>query len=297
MYRIPLCLYGRLGEENRHVIVERELARDGAGKDLWDPGWLRAVATKKRITQVLYGYFYLSEGRLVLRSRVYFLESGLILDLSPGGRLYEQVRDIEGMTPAQVRSCARTYEQDVKAKRKRADVLKVRRTPPAAIARSTALNTMSWRMGPVFTTADWLDLYPEGLSALISYSIYPRREVSRLSLGMQTGLFLFSREADHEYAESDLVVIPLGCSVQYVLAGKSRDRVVAHGVLGVAFSSLSLGTDTVKSLDLYSRAGVGINMLFSEEYNLYFGLAVVSVSYKDVPLNMVAAEVGIRFFE
>jgi hypothetical protein len=40
-----------------------------------------------------------------------------------------------------------------------------------------------------------------------------------------------------------------------------------------------------------------MNLLFLREYNLYVGVGVASVSYKDVPLNMITAEVGIRFFE
>ncbi|MFW6180678.1 MAG: hypothetical protein ACOC8N_02930 [Spirochaetota bacterium] len=296
-YDIPLCLFGRLGEEERYLIVEPELVREGAERDLWDPEWLQSMATRRRITRVVYGYFHLDDGGLALRCRVYYLKSGLILDLTPGGELYERVREIESMTAAQIRACAREHRQGVKSGKTHAEVLKVQRTPPARIARSGSLSTMSWHTGPVFTTADWLDLYPVGTSALISYTVYPRWEVSRIALGMQTGVLLFSREADHQYSESSLVVLPLGGTVQYVLAGRARDRVVVHGVLGMAFSALSLGGDTVRSLDLYSRAGVGVNLAFGEEHNLYAGVALVSVGYKDAPLNMLTAELGLRFYE
>lgn len=298
VYRIPLCLYEKLGKKDRYVIVERELAKESSEKDLWDPDWLQSVATRKRITRVLFGYFYIDQGKLVLRSRVYFLESGLILDLGPGDLLYKQVRMVEGITVERVRSCAGDYERAVEKKKKQTDVLKVQRTLPEEIARSTSLSTLYWCTGPVLTTADWLELYPVGISALISYVIYPRREVSRLALGMQGGFYMFSRKRDQQYAASNLVVIPFGGYVQYVLVSRgSRDLVVVHGILGMAFSSLSLGNDSASSLDLYSKAGVGLNLLFLEECNLYTGVGVASVSYKDVPLNMITAEVGIRFFE
>lgn len=298
MFGIPLCLYGMAGEEDRYLIVERGLARESTEENLWDPDWLQSVATKKRITRVLFGYFYLDQEELVLRSRMYFLESGLILDVSPGDILYDKVREVEGMTVAQARSCAGVHEQAIETGKKKSDVLKVQRTPPEEIARSSALNTMSWCTGLVLTTADWLELYPLGISALVSYVIYPRREVSRLALGLQSGFYLFSREKDQEYDESSLMVIPFGGYVQYALVTKgSRDLLVVHGILGMSYSSLGLGNSSTSSLDLYSKAGVGMNLLFLKEFNLYLGVGLASVSYKDVPLNMVTAEAGIRFFE
>jgi hypothetical protein len=297
VYGIPLCLYGRLGEEDRYLVVEPELAQEEAGRDLWDPEWLRILAARKRITRVVYGYFHLDDGGLALRCRVYYLKSGLILELTPGGELYTRLREIESMSAAQLRSCVRSYRRAEGSDRRRAEVLEVQRTPPARIARSGSLNTMSWYTGPAFTTGDWLELYPVGVSALISYAVYPRREVSRIALGMQSGVMLFSREADPEFTESGLVVIPLGGTVQYVLAGRARERVVVHGVLGMAFSALSLGSDTVHSVDLYTRAGVGVNLAFGKDHNVYAGVSVASVGYKDVPLNMITAELGLRFFE
>jgi hypothetical protein len=298
-YRITLCLYRRLESNNRFLVMEPPEERKPVDAvDLFDSNYMNAVATKKRISRVLFGYFYLEDGNLALKPRVYYLESGLILDLTPQQEeMYSAVMNIEDMSVEQIRSCAPLEETTLKARKQKEVVKKKRKPPPGEIIEAETYRTMTWSMGPAVTLSDWSTLYPTGLAALINYLTYPKGAASRLAIGFQTGVLVFTREAD-EFAASSTVIIPLGVGVQYALIKSGdADRLFGYGVLGLAYSGLSLSGTSTQSIDLYSRLGLGANLLSWEQGNLYAGIGVSSVNYQDAAMNMITGEFGLRFFD
>jgi hypothetical protein len=309
MYAIPLCLYERLqeGAERRKVVVVDQVGLEdyyeGRTEDLWNRDYILSVATKKRITSVLYGFFYIEGEKVILNSKIYYLDSGLILDVTEDKEpFYTVTGQLAGTPVSEVRSCAQTdmaVEAGEKGKKKeKKDELKIRKKAPDIVEQSRSMKAVTFAVGPIFPTGDFSDIYTAGVAGTLSYIVYPKVDISRFGIGFQTGAIRLNREKVDVFLPSETVILPIGASFQYALVGGGdHDLVMANLTLGLAFSSLSINNDRVSSIDLYSRGSIGVNVMFGKEANLALTVGLVSVSYKDSPLNMVSAELGLRLLE
>jgi hypothetical protein len=308
-YTIPLCLYTRFRaefEKGQLFLAEQSGLEDyyeDNTEDLWNTDYILDVAKKRRITRVLYGFFYLDGAAVVLNSKMYFLDSGLVLDVTEEQEpFYTALADLEGAPVDRVRACVPPagVEEDEGGRNPLRDSkqIRIRKKAPDIVAASRSLKSVALSAGPVFPTGEFAEIYTRGVSATVDYTVFPKKEISRFGLGFQTGAIRFNRETTEPFLASQTVVVPIGASLKYtVFTQRKKDLLVANLTLGIAYSSLDINGNVINSVDLYSRGGLDLHLLVGREANLVMGVHLITVSFKDSPLNMISGEIGVRVFE
>jgi len=298
MYRIPLCLYGYLNEDRKKkevsIIDERGLKEyyEDRSINLWEKNFLLTIAKKRRISRIFFGYYYIKSGKINVRGKVYYLESGLILDVSgqdsEKDAFFAALKKIESMSMEQMRQ----YASDEKPKE-----VKTSRRSLGSIKGSKAQTVLVTTMGMLIPTLDWGKLYSSGVYGKVSYIYYPVKDIVPVGFGMQTGFMILNRETD-SYVSSQNVILPLGTSVRYAVPGRGIiDRLILSFNIGLARSSLSINNEVFNSIDLYTSGGISFNFNFRQDNNISVKIGLLTVSYRDSPLNAIAGEVGMRFYE
>ncbi len=304
MYRIPLCLYGELNgggkKKDISIIDERGLGEyyEDRSINLWDKDFLLTVAKKKRIGRIFFGYYYIESGKISVRGKIYYLESGLILDVSRENSA-EDVSDeqdvfltaltkIESMPLEQMRRCASDEKpKEVKTSRRSLGSIKI----------SKAQTVLATTIGMLIPALDWGKLYSPGVYGDVSYIYYPAKDIVSVGFGLQTGFMILSRE-DDSYVSSQNVILPFGTSVRYAIPGRGIiDRLILSFNIGLARSSLSINNEVFTSMDLYTSGGISFNFNFRKDNNISVKLGLLTVSYRDSPLNAITGEIGMRFYE
>jgi len=298
MYRIPLCLYGDLNEGKKKkevsIIDERGLKEyyEDRSINLWEKDFLLTVAKKRRFSRIFFGYYYIKSGKINVRGKVYYLESGLILDVSgqdsEKDAFFAALKKIESMSMEQMRQCA----SDEKPKE-----VKTSRRSLGSIKGSKAQTVLVTTMGMLIPTLDWGKLYSPGVYGKVSYIYYPVKDIVPVGFGMQTGFMILNRESD-SYVSSQNVILPLGTSVRYAIPGRGIiDRLILSFNIGLARSSLSINNEVFNSIDLYTSGGISFNFNFRQDNNISVKIGLLTVSYRDSPLNAITSEIGMRFYE
>ncbi len=300
MYRIPLCIYGELNADKKKkdisIIDERGLTEyyQDRSINLWEKDFLLSVAKKRRISRIFFGYYYIESGSITIRGKVYYLESGLILDVSredvttEKDAFFAALEKIESMPAEQMKQCSSGEKpKEVKTSRRSLGSIKGSKT-------ETVLSTT---LGMLIPTLAWGKLYSPGVYGDVSYIYYPLKDIVPVGFGLQTGFMILSKEGD-TYISSQNVIIPIGTSVRYAIPGRGIiDRLLFSFNIGVARSSLSVNNEAFTSMDLYTSGGISFNFNFRKDNNITVKLGLLTVSYRDSPLNAVTAEIGLRFYD
>ncbi len=300
MYRIPLCVYGEMQNDKKKkdvsIIDERGLTEyyQDRSINLWEKDFLLSVAKKRRISRIFFGYYYIEIGSIIVRGKVYYLESGLILDVSQENVTTEKnaffaiLGKIGSMSVEQIRQCA--LEEKPKE-------VKTSRRSFGSIKDSKTETVLSTSLGLLIPTLDWGKLYSPGVYAEVSYIYYPLKDIVPIGFGLQTGFMILSKKGD-SYVSSQNVILPFATSVRYAIPGRGIiDRLLFSFNIGMARSSLSVNNEVFTSMDLYTSGGIGFNFNFRKDNNLTVKLGLLTVSYRDSPLNAVTCEIGWRFYD
>ena len=295
VYAIPLCIYNQLqianNDKNYSLIDETafEAYKENPEIDLWESDYMRNSARKKKISRILFGFFYEEGDQIRVRGKIYYTESGLILDVSENDEEFKPLfTGIEKLGVEELRSCGAI--EDVKTYKVPAKLIDDKET-------SQSKHVFNITGAAIFPVADWSDLYTFGFYGNFSYILFPKRNRVRIGFGPELGLVMMGSGDDDAYIDSTLIVVPLGVSLQYVLIGKNmKDRLVASFSAGLSLSILSINNDKEESLDLYTKGALTFIVSLGKRNELSFTAGLFSVSYSDTPLNAVYGEIGFRTF-
>jgi len=295
IYAIPLCLYNQLqsvnGEKDFTVIDEKayEAYIENPQVDLWESEYMRSSARKKKISRILFGFFYDEGDQIRVRGKMYYTESGLILDIEENDEefapLFQGVEEI-GMT--ELRSCGAV--EDVKTYKIPAKLIDDKET-------SQSKQVFNITGAALFPVADWSDLYTVGFYGNFSYILFPKRNRVRIGFGPEVGVMFLATGQDEAYVDSTLLIVPFGGSLQYVLIGKNlKDRLIVSFSAGLSLSILTINHDKEESVDLYTKGALSYIITIAKRNELSFSAGLFSVSFSDTPLNAVYGEIGFRSF-
>ncbi len=106
---------------------------------------------------------------------------------------------------------------------------------------------------------------------------------------------MLGRKEDRDFIGSNLVIIPLGGTIKYVILGKNlKDRLVVDLGAGLAVSILNINHDSENSVDFYSRGSLNLMFNLWKNNQLALTTGLFSVAYDETPLNAIFGEIGFR---
>jgi hypothetical protein len=295
MYKLPVCLYSNMVEkieDSRITIIGTEgLERysQDATYNLWESGFLLEIAQQRGITEVVYGQYFVENGKPVVFGSVYFIKSGLILNIGEDQEeYYELLQEIESLSVGQVMACSIEKQQEVYSP-------EIRRIVEKDVTRIH--NNLLLSGGAVFPVSDWSDLFPVGISGELFYSLFPKVEVFPLGFGLHTGFFYFRRDADEDYDESEMFVFPIGAQVRYIVKFKGFvDGLSVDLSAGGSISRLYVGEYLSTSVDPYFKTGLNLILNPLEDHYVSMKFGYMNVAYKDTPMSLLTGELGIVFY-
>ncbi len=295
IYAIPLCLYNQLqtvNEEKNFVLIDEaafEAYKENPEIDLWESDYMRNNARKKKISRILFGFFYDEGDQVRVRGKIYYTESGLILDISENDEEFAPFfQGIEKIGVTELRSCGAI--EDVKTYKIPAKLIDDKET-------SQSKHVFNITGAALFPVADWRELYRLGFYGNFSYILFPKRNRVRIGFGPELGFVMMGTDKDEAYIDSTLLIVPFGGSLQYVLVGKNlKDRLIVSFSAGLSLSILSINHEKEESLDLYTKGALTFVISIAKRNELSFSAGLFSVSFSDTPLNAVYGEIGFRAF-
>jgi hypothetical protein len=289
-YDIPLFIYSRLragGRSSKVMVIDREgldLRKKESSVDLWKTAALVNIARKRGIDQVLYGAFYVFNGKPVIAGKVLYAKSGLVLDVTENEADYfERIGETERKTVQELMSGGN-------------DKVKRDYSPPFARTFGSAVvqkkRSLSVAVGPLFPLGRWGDIFPPGLFGDLSFVFFPKLNTLPLGLGLNSSYSLLSREPG-AFAQSKIMAFSLGATLQYKILMKKLNKSVVFDVSsGMAMSVLYTNTETYPSFDPYVKAGV--TLLFSTRRKASVSLkgGIYSINYRTVPIDSLYLQLG-----
>ena len=295
IYAIPLCLYNQLqiaNQEKGYSLIDEtafEAYKETPELDLWDSNYMRNNARKKKISRILFGFFYDEGDRIRVRGKIYYTESGLILDISENDEEFAPLfQGVEKLRVAELRSCGSL--EDVKTYKVPAKLIDDKET-------SQSKHVFNITGAAMFPVADWSELYNFGFYGNFAYILYPKRNRVRIGFGPELGFVMMGTGWDDAYVDSTLIIVPFGASLQYVLLGKNmKDRLIVSFSAGLSMSILSINHQKEEPLDLYTKGALTFVISLAKRNELSFSAGLFSVSFSDTPLNAVYGEIGFRSF-
>jgi hypothetical protein len=294
IYAVPLCMYNQLQAKNseRHYSVVDQEAYEAYLQnpklDLWNSEYMRNSARKRRIDRILFGFFYDEGEKLRVRGKLYYIESGLIIDIPEDDEEFSSLFEgVERVDISLVRSCGNL--EDVKTYKIPAKLIDDEQT-------SQSKQVFNLSGSAVFPVSEWRELYPIGFYGNFSYIVFPKRNRIRLGFGPEVGTIFMGRGED-DFISSTLLIIPVGGAFQYVIIGKNMsDRLVASFSAGLSVSILKINDQSEESIDFFSKGGLSFIIKIAKRSELAFSAGLFSVSFSDTPLNAVYGELGFRTF-
>ncbi|MBN2322459.1 MAG: hypothetical protein JXQ30_01895 [Spirochaetes bacterium] len=295
-YALPKCIYSemkkRLPDGDISVIDTGKLKPylDGKNRNLFESEVILEIAERRGIDEVVFGQFYVEYGKPVLIGKVYYIESGLILDIRESNEdYYGALGDVEALSVDQVSACeiekaGRVYRPDFKTAVKTGEPLTVR-------------HNLSLDLGIVIPLSEWSDLFTYGVSGVYFYTLFPKEDTFPLGFGFQTGFSYFSRDADEYYKESELFLFPVGVMVRYKAEFKGFLEGIAADIgVGGCFSRLFVGNTLTTSTDPYIRTALHVMLAPLKDHHFSLTFSYTGVGYKDTPMDLLGAEAGVVFY-
>lgn len=295
VYRIPLCLMGRLNEnfhDKNFIIMDQAYLSEYTGQpqvNLWDREYLQKSASNRKIEKVLYGLFYIEGNRIIIKGKTYYTNRGIIVDINENtSEFYPVFREVENLGIADIRGCYagekfRTYKSPVKS------------IPEGFQTRTE--KAFSLLMGPFFPVSDWGELYRYGAYGELSYSIFPRRALFPVGLSVDTGFISIRREEDPYYVSSSAMVIPFGVSLNYAPIGKRSDWVIIGISAGLSLSRLTVSGNVSLSIDPYTRGNLSLILPVGKTSQIVLSSGLITISYRVSPLNAWYCDIGLRSYK
>jgi hypothetical protein len=295
MYKLPVCFYTNMKERMQDSTVSL-IGTEGLDRysndptyNLWGSELILEIAQQSGIAEVIYGQFYVKDGRPVVFGKVYFIQSGVILDISEDQEeYYEILQQIETLSVEQVMTCSVEEKEKVYSPG-------IRRIVERKVI--SLQNNLLISGGAVFPISDWHDLFPVGFSGELFYSIFPKMDLFPLGFGAHTGFFYFKRDANEYYNDSEMFLFPIGVQVRYIVKFEGFvDGISGDFSAGGCITRLFVNENLSTSIDPYFKVGLNLimNPLRGHHISLKFGY--MNVAYMDTSLSLLTGELGIVFY-
>lgn len=295
-YTLTNCLYRsmktRLPDSDITVIDTEKLKAylSENDRDLFESDVLLEIAQRRGIDEVVFGQFYVENDKPVLFGKVYYIKSGLILDIREAQQEYfGALKDVEALTATRVLECeiektGRVYRPDLRTAVKTGGPLMVR-------------HNLSLHLGLTVPLSDWSDLFSDGVSGVYYYAVFPKEDTFPLGFGLHTGFSYFLRDADEYYKETELFLFPVGVMVRYKAQFKGFIEGIAADIsAGSCFSRLYVGNTLTTSTDPYIRTALHLIVQPVKDHYISLTFSYTGVGYKDTPMDLLGAEAGVIFY-
>jgi hypothetical protein len=296
IYALPNCLYRsmkkRLPESDITVIDTEKLKPylEHNGRNLFESEVILEIAQRRGIDEVVFGRFYVENDKPVLFGKVYYIKSGLILDIRQDQQeYYGALRDVEALTVDRISSCeiekaGHVYRPDFKTAVKTGEPLMV-------------THNLSFHLGLTVPLSEWNDLFSYGVSGVFFYAIFPKEDTFPLGFGLHTGFSYFSRNADEYYKESELFLFPVGVMVRYKAEFEGFIEGISADIsAGGCFSRLFVGNTLTLSTDPYIRTALHLIVTPLKDHHFLLTISYTGVGYMDMPMDLLSAEAGVVFY-
>ncbi len=294
-YRIPFFLYNQLKEssdKNKYILIDEEglsLYREDKEADLWNEKVLINIGKKRQIDEIIYGAFYVQEGKPILIGKILYTNSGVVLNLTEENSKYFQAfKYVESMPVEEL--LVFKSEEKIRGYNPRL----VRMVESKSAIRQTMLHT---GLGTLYPLGDWADLYPPGIISEISVVHYPKVNVLPVGIGFDSNYVLLKRRSESGIIDSEVMIITAGVSLQYLFHIKWKiDGISLFFNAGMSMSNLFINNESWSSIDPYVKGGVNI---FAKPFGLgplVFKLGVFSIDYKQMPMDTIYSEIGFVAF-
>ncbi len=297
-YQIPFYFYSQINREikgKKFILIDREgleVYRKDKTRDLWDEAVLMNIARRKNIDDIIYGVFFIQNGKPVIMGKIFHAKSGLMLDITEKETDYNDlVKDIENLSVDEIAA----HYNELKEKRTRGYNPKLSRMVQSEVKDTWFFLQNS--MGPYFPIGTWADLYPPGFFYELTFVYFPKMNIARLGIGINTNIIDMERKRSATLWESSITVLSVGASFQYSFRlGKIFETLLLDLNVGLAQSYMFQKNIRSQSSDLYIKGGVNLVLNPFADMHLSLKVGVFSVDYKENPMDGVFCEIGIMGF-
>jgi len=291
-YRIPVYIHSKLKEhfnKNKVLLIDEEgmqLYREDRKAELWDERVLINIGKKKRIDEIIFGSFYIQNGKPVIIGRILYVESGLILNLTEERNKYIQAfKQVQNLEVDEIL----TFEIDKKAKEYRPPLSRI---VESSFVRSQLVLHVS--IGTIYPLAKWAELYPPGIFSEISIIHFPRINIFPGGLGINTNYIIMQSRSGEGYIDSSVMILSAGVSLQYLIKmRKIVEGIAFDGNFGLSISNLSINEESKTSVDPYIRAGINVIVRPFGFGQFSFKMGFFSIDYRENPMDAIYTEIGI----
>jgi hypothetical protein len=295
VYTIPMELYNHLKENDgktRAILVDDEgfeLYRQDNSTDLWETGVLLKIGRGSRIDRILFGSYYVQNGKPVLFAKIFYIRNGIILTV---GEEDEEIGD--AMRAVESSDVSRLLRERQEKKIRGYSPPFGRILSTGSIRTSSVINTC---MGTIYPLGEWAGLYPPGIIGEISLVHYPKINRFPAGLGFNTNYVILRRKNDAGYVDSDVKILSIGGAFHYMYRMKRFVQGVSMEVNGgLAVSNLNIDMEVWDSVDPYVKIGFYVIAKPFNIFDMTFKMGLFSIDYKERPIDALYTEVGVLFF-
>ncbi|UCB46854.1 MAG: hypothetical protein JSV25_05385 [Spirochaetota bacterium] len=294
MYKLPICIYTNIKEkipDKQFTLIDGEGLknyRTDSPYELWESDLLLNIALLRGIHEVIFGQFYVENGRPVVLGKVFYIESGLIIAIGEGQKEYnDQLRAVEKLSVEEIMD----YDIEEKEQVYNPEIKRFIKTEVLEVH-----NNVSVSGGIVVPVGDWIENFDTGISGELFYNLFPKIEVFPLGFGLSTGFVYISRNADESHKETELTVLPVGVLVRYLFSIKGFLNAVTIDLGGgMGVSTLAIEDEPYRSIDPYIKVGVSLILNPLKDHYLSLKFGYMNIAYMDTPLSSLIGEMGVIF--
>jgi hypothetical protein len=297
-YQIPFYFYSHIDKQVKgkiFFIIDREgleVYKKDKTRDLWNDEVLTIIAKRKNFDDIIYGVFFIQNGKPVIMGKIFHAKSGLILDITEKETdYYDLIKDIENVSIDEIAA----HDEELSEKKTRGYNPKLTRMVQSEVKDTWFFLQNS--MGPFFPLFDWADLYPPGFYYELTFVYFPKMNIARLGIGINTNIVDMERKGSATHVDSSITVLSAGGSLQYSFRlGDFFETLLLDLNVGIAQSYMLQNNIRNQSSDLYLKGGVNLVLNPFADLHLSLKAGVFSIDYKENPMDAVFGEIGIMGF-
>jgi len=292
--KIPQYLYHRMKddiEDKKLYVIDKgdnDIDQYRESGELWNSKVMMKVAEKKKVKEVIFGYFYVKEGKPKIIGKLLYSDIGLVVDINKTDKNYIQfITELEKLEIDKI-------EKFVDEKNFRAY------SPPLEKITDTEKGTFSPVIclsgGPLIPFGEWKDIYTSGIFSEINFLLFPKYDIFPQGFGVNCA-YLFLKKKDSESVYRELTTLFVGASTSYLLKmGKFFYGLAPSINTGISISLLKIEEDSYTSFDPY--AGCGVTLVIKPAKKMHLGLksGINTVIYKEKTLYYIFFELGVWIY-
>jgi len=291
-YKISVCLYrelrARIGKKGVYLIRPDTFEKYSIGRDeYFDENFLINLFSREKIDKVLFGYFFLLDGRIEMRGRLLSVDSGVIVDITEAQKeLYDVIQKVEGLVKELQGRC----ELDKKTKY----FSPGKKARKVAIKEETAITGLLVWSGIIFPVFEWGKYYDPGVFG--SFNFYYTPKPMTFPLGFGTQFFYYYLEKTEDlYLGSKLNGLGVQPMLTYI---KERSGFFSgYGLLfgvGGGLSILFVNEADYLSIDPSVSASFFLIISPFKGLKITLNAGAYSVIYKSYPFTTYTLSIGVK---